>query len=326
MTSRVMDSGRGFPHAGSMTTNSILLFGPVVDSRTPARTAAQRLRNILRLNATTSFAGAGVAVAAPAVLDRLLGTGQPGWIRIVGAGLGLFAIDVALVAGSRTRRLRTLTPFIIVADGLWVIGTALTIALGWYAMGGAVVLGAVGVMVATFAALQLRTHRALGRALGLDEINESPPIEVAHVETRLDAPAALAWEIVTDHELYGTLAPNLASVAATGPNGPGLIRTCSDRRNLSWNESCTLWDDGQRFEVAVDTSDYPYPLAVMRGSWWVRDGRGSSTVGMDFQYQPRRGAKGFVMAAVMQAAFPPVLGRIMRGWSAEATRRNRTVS
>ncbi len=92
-----------------------------------------------------------------------------------------------------------------------------------------------------------------------------------------------------------------------------------------WSETCTLWAEGERFEFDVHTDGYPYPLAAMRGAWWVRAEHSDvSRVGMDFRYQPRSGMRGAVFAATMQAAFPLVLRRILRGWRAEMTRRSVT--
>jgi len=63
---------------------------------------AQRLRNILRVNAATSMAAGLVMSIAPAAVDRILGTGHTAWIRVVGVGLVVFATDVA-VAPRRER-------------------------------------------------------------------------------------------------------------------------------------------------------------------------------------------------------------------------------
>ena len=81
-----------------------------------------------------------------------------------------------------------------------------------------------------------------------------------------------------------------------------------------------MWNEGRQYDIAVETSDYPYPLAEMRGSWRT----GASTpaiVGMDFRYRPHHGIRGRLFAAAMQAAFPMVLGHIIRGWRRAASSR-----
>lgn len=101
----------------------------------------------------------------------------------------------------------------------------------------------------------------------------------------------------------------------TTTNGPDLARRCTDRKNRGWSESCTLWDDGRRFAVAVDT-DYPYPLQTMRGSWSVDTlAPARSRLGMTFVLQPRPGLRSLLFVWAMHAAFPIAHRRILRGWT-----------
>ena len=94
----------------------------------------------------------------------------------------------------------------------------------------------------------------------------------------------------------------------------------ANRGGDEWSETCTVWDDGHQYDIAVDTSDYPYPLAEMRGSWST-GATSPAVVSMDFRYRPRPGIRGRLFAAAMQAAFPMVLGRIIRGWRQAAASR-----
>jgi hypothetical protein len=291
--------------------------GPVVDHHTPVRLAAQRLRNTLRLNSVTSGLGGAFAVAAPTVLDGWLDTGRAGWVRAIGAGLVLFAGMVFVVAGTRMSRLLRWTPFIVAGDLAWVVASAATIAVGTYSTVGTVVIGGVAAMVAVFAVRQAITWRSTRATAATGCPDESPPIEVFHSERAVSASPARAWEVITDHDLYGRLAPNLSRVHATTGDGPGLQRSCTNRAGDTWHETCTLWDDHHRFDVAVDTTNYPYPLEEMRGSWSVTPRTidpDSTLLGMDFRYRPRSGLRGRVFAAAMQAAFPVVLRRILSGW------------
>ncbi|MCA9711639.1 MAG: hypothetical protein KDK70_37735, partial [Myxococcales bacterium] len=83
-----------------------------------------------------------------------------------------------------------------------------------------------------------------------------------------------------------------------------------------WDETCTLWDDGRRYEVSVHTGNYPYPLTEMRGAWFVEpagDGE-ASTVGMQFAFQPEATLRGRAFVVAMHLVFPIVLRRIVGGW------------
>jgi Polyketide cyclase / dehydrase and lipid transport len=298
--------------------------GAVIDEHKPVRTAAQRLRNTLRLNATTSGLGGLVAVIAGGPINRLLGTSSPGWVRLAGLGLVVFALDVAALAGSSIRRLNRFTPVVIAGDATWVVASIATIAAGWYSTRGGIVIAGVAAMVATFCVRQFVLTRRLGRltrTAKAEVLDENPPTEVVAVQTGIEATPATAWAIATDHELFGRLAPNLSSVTPTGPNSAELSRSCVNRKGQTWHEECTLWREGERFDVNVDTTNYPYPIAEMRGSWWTHNAT-PTTVGMDYHYRPLPGLYGRIFAAAMQAAFPFVLRRITRGWKAEARRRH----
>lgn len=302
--------------------------GSVVDGLTPIRSSAQQLRNTLRLNALTSALGGLVCVVAGGWTSTMLGTGHAVLVRLVGCGLVLFAVGVAAVAGARVSRLSRWSPVVTVADAVWVGATAVTMVDVWYSTFGIIVVGLVAVMVAGFGFAQFRAWRQLrivaATATGtVSMFDEVPPVEVAHVERELRGNRQVAWDVVTDHELYGRLAPNLSTVHVRSGTGAGMVRVCSNNGGEEWSETCTVWEEGERFEVNVRTESYPYPLAVMRGSWWVRPQTpGTSVVGMDFRYQPLVGFKGRVFAALLQAGFPLVLHRILRGWEQETERRS----
>ena len=302
-------------------TPTLQQLGTVVDRNTPIRTSAQRLRNTLRLNACTSAGGGLALLVAAGPLNHLMSAGSASWVRIVGAGLIVFALDVGILSGSSIRRLVRLAPLVSAGDGIWVIASLGTMAAGWYSAAGDVIVAAVACMVGLFGVRQLVLVRGVRVERGTvpaDVLDETPPTEVCHVDAELDTTPAIAWSVITDHELHGRLAPNLSRMSPTASDGPGLTRTCANRGGEEWSETCTVWDEGHQYDIAVDTSSYPYPLAEMRGSWST--GATSPTVvSMDFRDRPRAGIRGRLFAAAMQAAFPVVLGRILRGWRRAAS-------
>jgi hypothetical protein len=309
----------------SSTSADAAALGPVVDAQTPIRVAAQRLRNTLRLNALTSASSGLVAAIAGGPVDRLLGTDSPGLVRLIGIGLVGFALGVLAIAGARLSRVLRWSAAVIAADVVWVIASVATIAAGWYSTSGTIAVAAVATMVATFAIRQITTRRRTLRTgyAGSVDVDESPPVEVVHSDRVVPGDLGVAWSVITDHNLYGRLAPNLSAVRATTNNGASLARTCTNRGGDQWHETCTLWEERHRYEIAVDTSNYPYPLAVMRGSWSVAPQLdGVVRLDMDFRFQPRPGARGRLFAAAMHAAFPVVLRRILRGWEREIARRS----
>ena len=141
-----------------MTTHTVNRTLPTRTDGARRRTVeqpARRLRTVLGLNAATSLA-AGLAglVAAPYWADTL-GVDSTAWIRIVGAGLVIFAVDVALVAARATRWLAPATLAISIGDLAWVVGTAVALATVDFTTTGRIVATVMGVGVLDFALLQL---------------------------------------------------------------------------------------------------------------------------------------------------------------------------
>lgn len=277
--------------------------------------AFHHLRGALRANAAFSATGGLVALVGFAPIDGVLGTGNRPLVAAAGAGLLVFAAFVLAVAALVPRRVLRGTLAISIADLSWVAATAVVFVAADLDWAAAPILGGVALVVAGFAVAQLRLRVAASRMTDLD----SPVPERIHVERRLAAPASDVWPLLTDHDLYGRLAPNLSRVEVLGGEGTGMRRRCYDTLGRGWNETCTLWDEGRQFAVDVDTSDYPYPIQTMRGRWAVEPDGDRSTVSMDFELVPRPGVLGGVFVATMLVAFKPVVGRILRGWERELT-------
>lgn len=277
-----------------------------------ALTSIHRLRGVLRANAAFSAAGGLLAVVGFALIDDLVGA-NGALVAATGAGLISFAVAVLAVASLEPRRMLRGTALVSVADTVWAIATVVVVTTVDLGATGVAVLTAIALVVAGFALAQVRLG---SNAHNIDDL-DAPVAEEIRVQHHVAAPASAMWPLITNHELYGRLAPNLSRVEVTGGEGEGMRRRCHDTRGRGWNETCTLWDDGHEFAVEVDTSDYPHPLTHMRGRWAVDPDNEDSLITMHFEFTPRPGIPGGVFAALMLLAFRPILRRIIRGWERE---------
>lgn len=124
----------------------------------------RRLRIVLRANATScTISGLALAVA-PATIDELLGTGHPGWIRLVGLALLPFAALVFWLSTTDNEMLQRITPVIIAGDIGWVVASIGTALLGWYSGSGVAAVLAMALLVDIFALLQFNAVRHLRRS------------------------------------------------------------------------------------------------------------------------------------------------------------------
>src|SRR5687768_13706482 len=81
-----------------------------------------QLRDVLHVNALVSGASGIFATVANEWLGELMGV-TPAVTRLVGVGLVLFAVDVALSARASRDRLVVFTRAIGAADAAWVLAT-----------------------------------------------------------------------------------------------------------------------------------------------------------------------------------------------------------
>lgn len=307
----------------STSTDTDRSFVGAIQSEVDARRAVTRLRNLLRVNAAFSTVTGLVAFVAGGPVADLVGVDQVWVVRALGAGLAGFAGAVFVVSGLRTSLLRPASLVVSIGDLGWVAGTVAVFALGWLSGSGVAVMAATGVVVLGLGLSQLRARAAAAQAVAASvdvDFDEVPPVEVVSFDRPAAVTAEQLWPVMIDHGLYAKLALNLKAAQGLTPDGLGFQRSCTDAAGRSWSETCTLWEPGRRFDVDVDTSDYPYPLAKMQGSWRVEPaGQDGSTVGMTFAFQPTPGIRGRFFVALMHLGFPPILKRIVRGWISAAT-------
>jgi hypothetical protein len=267
------------------------------------RPTTRVLRAALRTNAVFSvLSGVVLAVAAWWYLPLLL-VGLP----IAGFGLAVAGIAAAPV-GKLTRKAIPVTT----ADILWVVASVILLTNASLPAAIAIAASTVAAVVAGLASWQL---------VGLAVTRPDDPLadlDIIEASRRLPVPPPRIWPLLTDHQLYGRLAPNLSNVEVISQPGETLRRRCTSTNGQQWQETCTLWDEGRRFAVEVDTSAYPYPVTVMRGLWQVDPHPQGSTITMRFAIQAAPTIRGGLFILAMRLMFGRALARIFDGWQREA--------
>lgn len=146
------------------------------------------------------------------------------------------------------------------------------------------------------------------------------------MDRTVDAPAAVVWDVITDHDLYAEAAPNLSSVEVVDGDGEGMIRRCVDTGGNEWLESCTRWEDGQVFAVAVDVdnSDFHRPLFDrFEGEWRLEEVPDGVAITVSFDFEPRYGPIGVLIAKFFAYKAPGILEPIFDRWETEIRARTR---
>jgi hypothetical protein len=239
-------------------------------------------------------------------------------VRVVSIGLLVWA-DVLVVAARLSRRhLFGAVAVIIAGDLAWCLGSAALVGTGEVSSAGGPVVVAIAIVVGGFALVQSSLLVQAIRAGGAPEDRSEA------IERRFALPAgpAISWAVLTDHDLYGQIAPNLRSVVARSANGPGLTRVCTDRAGRAWPEECTLWVEEKVYEVTVDPEAHPAPVAALTGRFWIEPlDRHRTRLGMRFAFLPEPGFRGLMFATTMSFVAPLLIAVIRRRWRVEARRR-----
>ena len=130
-------------------------------------------------------------------------------------------------------------------------------------------------------------------------------------ERTIAAPPAATWEAVADVSAYAQAASSLSRVEVSGGG-------------QSWDERCTLWEEGRRYRMEVDTTSYPAPLRQLlrsfSGTWSVEPTAERSRVVVAFDAVPRLGPLGRTVRLMGRRARSELEG-ILDTYERAATRR-----
>ena len=135
----------------------------------------------------------------------------------------------------------------------------------------------------------------------------------------INTPRAVAWAVLSDLDRWERHAPNLSKTEVVAGEAEGAVRRCYNNAGKGWTETCTLWQPGRLYVMEVDTSDYPYPMALMRGTFSVDDDERGSLVKLRFDYQFKHGALGRVAGALSRPVFGRTCKRVLDSIEREAT-------
>lgn len=119
----------------------------------------------------------------------------------------------------------------------------------------------------------------------------------------IEAPVEDVWTVVSDAGGYHAVVDTLEHTEITSGEGENMVRHCVDTKGREWNEVCTLWIDGQQFQMTVDVASYPSAFRAIFsevvGTWTVEPAGEGSKVTMRFDGATKLGPIGRAAVAVM---------------------------
>ena len=132
----------------------------------------------------------------------------------------------------------------------------------------------------------------------------------------IDAAIDAVWPVVAAAARYHEVADTLEHTEIVSGNGVGMVRHCRDTRGREWFETCTLWEPGRRYRMAVDIDTYPASYRALfsrlEGTWAVESVDEGTELTLRFDGDVRLGPIG--KAAVAAMGRDSVLDAILDGY------------
>lgn len=143
---------------------------------------------------------------------------------------------------------------------------------------------------------------------------------VIRAERAVAAPADVAWEVLGRPEAIDEYADNI-SRAETEGDGPGMTRRCWDNDGNGWDETCTVWEEGERYAFEVHTAASGSRMHglfdTFVGSFGVDDEGGETAIWASFELEPRYGPAGRALLFATRPLFRRGIGGLLDSWAAE---------
>jgi len=268
-----------------------------------------------------------VMALLPGPVSQWLGHPYPLALKILGIGLVVFALFLALLASRRQRAI--VTPLLVcVADLSWVVGTV-ALAVIWpgaFSQFGWTVAALVAMFVLLFAVLQYMGLMMWFRDSGAAQ---QPSSRIClHYKVGID-PESL-WGLVSDVANIHRYAANLSDsrlVSDVSMDGR-TVRECDARGGSSWREALTINHADMTIDAVFDTKrdEFPLPAREMIGGWVLKDDAGGTSVTVWWNILPKRPRMFAVIAPIMSTVLSLQMGRVVRTMAKEARSSDRTSS
>lgn len=136
----------------------------------------------------------------------------------------------------------------------------------------------------------------------------------------VSVPPSVAWEVITDHDVYADVAPNLVEIEVLEGEREGLRRWCLDTGGNDWTETVHHWDEGRSFGVTVDVANSAFHRPLFHrfeGHWGLTEEPSGVQLWTVFEYDTRWGPMGWLVSAYLKYRARGMLEHILDGWVAE---------
>jgi len=109
---------------------------------------------------------------------------------------------------------------------------------------------------------------------------------VYEINRHIKAHADVIWNVITDHEAFTEIAPDIYKVDNVSGEKVGLVRQLHHKSGRTWEEKCTAWEDKHFYTMQIDTTSYPLPVKKMLRTCSMEEGPKNVLVNLKYDYVP----------------------------------------
>ncbi|MEM7285082.1 MAG: SRPBCC family protein [Actinomycetota bacterium] len=121
------------------------------------------------------------------------------------------------------------------------------------------------------------------------------------IERTVNAPREAVWAVLADYPNIADWNGGVNASFAIGDavQGVGAVRKCELDGNVAMRETVTEWTEGQQMAIAIDQIE-KMPVDEASMTFTLGDAGDRSTITMSYDYAPKGGPFGFLIAAMMR--------------------------
>jgi ribosome-associated toxin RatA of RatAB toxin-antitoxin module len=204
--------------------------------------------------------------------------------------------------------------WIITQDILWVIGSAVLVGTDIFTLSSS---GNSSITIVALIVLWMAWNQ--GKALARIDSTQYGRKQLRFERTVI-ATKQNVWKLIADVGNYHKVAPNIDTSKIISGKHEGMIRRCS-HANDSWTETCTLWQEEEKYSFLVNTTapDYPYPLQFLQGTWEVNEISPTTTsIVLLFEFQYNHSFQNWLIHPFLRINFLKVVEELLTNWQREA--------
>ncbi len=112
-------------------------------------------------------------------------------------------------------------------------------------------------------------------------------MSIFEVNRRIKAHPPVVWKIISDHESYVEIAPDIIELEKLSEGKLGLRLRLHHKSGKVWEEKCTDWQENKSFTMQVISSGYPLPVKKMVRTCSMQEDPLNILLTLKYEYTPK---------------------------------------